>query len=238
MEGFGRSARKTPWQPEADGGGTLVDKFAYETGWAWSPERRQDGAGRLLGIVGGCVGNTLPQSRSWNSWQQNQLGTVVWRNCLEQPLDHAGFLGRPSWAELRDGERLPRPISSERGEWHHGWQYHASSSLEYHFRETAIVAQSDAAEQAHLRSHAGPGSSEVLCGALVASEFKVEPQLFRALVLERLRLPLDVTDALCECGGRLDLCIGQLVHAQDVFDHGHRALNAASHACAERQGQL
>ena len=101
-----------------------------------------------------------------------------------------------------------------------------------------IVAQSDAAEQAHLRSHAGPGSSEVLCGAPVASEFKVEPQLFRALVLERLRLPLDVTDALCECGGRLDLCIGQLVHAQDVFDHGHRALNAASHACAERQGQL
>ena len=57
-----------------------------------------------------------------------------------------------------------------------------------------IVAQSDAAEQAHLRSHGGPGASEVLCGAPVAPEFKVEPQLFR-VVLE-IRFPLDVTDAL------------------------------------------
>ena len=71
--------------------------------------------------------------------------------------------------------------------------------------ETVIIAQSDAADQAHLRSHGGPGASEVLCGAPVAPEFKVEPQLFRALVLERLRLPLDVTDASCECGSRLDL---------------------------------
>ena len=31
----------------------------------------------------------------------------------------------------------------------------------------------------------------------------MEPQLIRAL--ERVRLLLDVTDALCECGGRLDL---------------------------------
>ena len=41
---------------------------------------------------------------------------------------------------------------------------HAFSALKRHFKETVIVAQSDAA--AHLRSHAGPGASEV-CGALV-----------------------------------------------------------------------
>ena len=104
--------------------------------------------------------------------------------------------------ELKDGLRPPQPVSSEPGEWQHGWQYHASSSLEHHFMETVIIAQSDAADQAHLRSHGGPGASEVLCGAPVAPEFKFEPQLFRALVLERLKLPLDVTDASCECGSR------------------------------------
>ena len=36
-------------------------------------------------------------------------------------LDHAGFVGGPIWAELRDGKRPPPPVSSEPGEWHHGW---------------------------------------------------------------------------------------------------------------------
>ena len=91
-----------------------------------------------------------------------QLAEPAGDGCLAQlsgtttNLDHAGFLGRPTWAELRDGERLPRPISSEPGEWQHDWHCHASSSLEYHFRATVIVAQSDAAKQAHLRSHARP----------------------------------------------------------------------------------
>ena len=72
------------------------------------------------------------------------------------------------------------------------------------FRETVILAQSCAADQAHLRSHAGPCASDVFCGAPTQKEFEVEPHLFRNLVLERLRLPLDVTDAVCECGCRLD----------------------------------
>ena len=120
-------------------------------------------------------------------------------------LEQSGFISRPTWVQLRGGERPPPPVSSEPGEWQHGWQYHASTPLEHHFRETVIIVQSDAAEQAHMRSHAGPGASEVLCGAPVATEFRVEPHLFRALVLERLRLPLDVTEAVCECGSRLDV---------------------------------
>ena len=53
----------------------------------------------------------------------------------------------------------------------------------------------------------GTGTLErgLVWSACRAFEFKVEPQLFRALVLERLRLPLDVTDASCECGSRLGL---------------------------------
>ena len=120
-------------------------------------------------------------------------------------LDRSGFLNRPEWLPLREGVRPPTPSSAEPGEWQHGWQFHASSSLEYHHRETVIFAQSCAADQAHLRSHSGPGASEVLHGAPTSTEFKVEPQLLRTLLLERLRLPLDATDARCECGAPLDV---------------------------------
>ena len=120
-------------------------------------------------------------------------------------LDHQGFVTRPSWAELSRGKRPPLADSSELGEWQHGWQFHASSSSEHFFRETLVFAQSCAANQAHLRSHSGPGSSAVLFGCPTGPEFQVEPEAFRTLVFERLRLPLPVTDATCECGVCLDL---------------------------------
>ena len=53
------------------------------------------------------------------------------RGCLAQlehatrVLDRSGFVGRPEWNELRAGRRPPEPISSEPGEWKHGWQYHS-----------------------------------------------------------------------------------------------------------------
>ena len=114
-------------------------------------------------------------------------------------LDQSGFVARPDWTQLQEGLRPPQPVSSELGEC-------ASSPLKHHFRETMIFAQSDAADRAHLRSHAGPGASEVLLGAPTAMDFKVEPHLFRTLVLERLRLHLMMTEVSCECGARLDIC--------------------------------
>ena len=119
-------------------------------------------------------------------------------------LDLSGFVGRPQWADLRDGVRPPPTTVAEPGEWQHGWQYYASSSLEHHFRETVVPAQSSAADQAHLRSHAGPGASAVLCGAPTKPEFQLQPSGFRTAVLERMRLPLDLTEAHCECGGVID----------------------------------
>ena len=120
-------------------------------------------------------------------------------------LDRDGFIARPCWEMLRRGAR-PRPLLIvEPGEWHHGWQYYSSSSSEHHFRETVVLAQSCAADQAHLRSHwTMCHASQVLHGAPTAVEFRVKPLLFRTLVLERLRLPLSITEARCECGGSLD----------------------------------
>ena len=113
---------------------------------------------------------------------------------------------RPTWEELRAGARPPLPPErAEPGEWRHGWQYHASSSSELHFRETLVLAQSCPADQAHLRSHSGSASSAVLHGAPTGPEFKLAPDLFRTLVLERMRLPLQVSEARCECGLPLDV---------------------------------
>ena len=67
-----------------------------------------------------------------------------------------------------------------------------------HFRETVALAQSHASDQAHLRSHSGPGAGAVLHGAPTGQEFQVQPILFHTLILERLRLRLLLTEAMCE----------------------------------------
>ena len=112
-------------------------------------------------------------------------------------LDRAGFMLRPDWAALRDGARPPLVSSAEPGEWQHGW--HAS---EHQFRETMVLSL--AADAAHLRSHSGPGSSSILLRAPTHFEFRLIPEHFRTLVLEKLRLPLSVVEARCQCGLLLD----------------------------------
>ena len=111
-------------------------------------------------------------------------------------LDRQGFIGRPQWGALQMGARPPPSTDSEPGEWAHGWHHYAASAF----------AQSCPSHQAHLRSHSGSGCSHVLHGCPTRPEFKIEPGLFRVLILERL--PLPVTEARCECGVVLD-CRGR-----------------------------
>ena len=67
-----------------------------------------------------------------------------------------------------------------------------------------MLNQSCAADQADVRSHSGPGASDVLCGCFSKPEFRIEAGLFRTIILERVRLPLQVTEVRCECGVPLD----------------------------------
>ena len=109
--------------------------------------------------------------------------------CIEElvsaagQLDRGGFLKRPDWLQLRAGARPPAPLDAEPGEWQHGWQFHASSPLEHHFRETVLLARAMPRR---------PGG---------AFAFALRPRFQRCL--PRLRLPLVITDARCECGCRL-----------------------------------
>ena len=130
--------------------------------------------------------------------------------CLEElrnaiaHLDRDGFIGRPHWHDLRTGIRPGATYGVEPGEWPHGWQYHTSLFSEYSLRKNVVLNQSCAADQAHLRSHSGPGASEALSVCPSKPEFCIEAGPFRTLVLERLRLSLQVSEALCECGIVLD----------------------------------
>ena len=101
---------------------------------------------------------------------QGCLGALV---RATEILDRDGFMTRPSWEELQGGMRPPSPENAEPGEWQHGWQYHASSTSEFHFRETVVIAQSCAVDQAHLRSRSGPCTSAVVRGAPTVLEFQV-----------------------------------------------------------------
>ena len=125
-------------------------------------------------------------------------------------LDRQGFVGRPAWVELELGARPP-PANV----WAHGWPYFASSVSEYHFRETTVLRQSCPSHQAHLRSHSGGGSSNVLHGCPTRPEFTVEPELFRTLILERLRLPLAVASVVDTRGRHGPACprSGRVAHA-------------------------
>ena len=90
----------------------------------------------------------------------------------------------------------------------------------------------------HLRSHSGPWSSSLFHGSPTQVEYTVQPVLFRTLLLERLRLPVQVTEYCCEFGAPLDE-LGR--HRKACPKSGRlrsRApakRNAPWHECAEKQ---
>ena len=131
------------------------------------------------------LSDRLPSGERAGDWSRRH--TVHVGNVRGHPHPRSKwFRGQTRVASVENGAPTSRGIF-EPGGWQHGWQYHASSPLQHHFRETVILAKSCAADQAHLCSHAGAGASDVLHGAPTGPEFKVEPHLFRTLVLGRLR---------------------------------------------------
>ena len=109
--------------------------------------------------------------------------------CLEElaestrKLDDEGFWWRPRWTQLRAGGWPPQvDVGGEPGEWQHGWQYWT--------RTRTLLLNRTAARRAHLRGGIGTCSH--------APEYTIPPHLFRTLILQRLQLPLRITESLCE----------------------------------------
>ena len=128
---------------------------------------------------------------------------VALRRCAHR-LDREGFVSRPTWTDLRNGARPLPPDFSEPGEWIQGWQFHATSATEHHFRNSRVFPSLSDPGRALLRSHSGPNAAAALYGAPSAPEYTTPPDRFRTLLLDRLQLPLELTHSRCECGAPLD----------------------------------
>ena len=118
-------------------------------------------------------------------------------------LEHEGY-STCSWKRLAQGERPPQVDRPEPGEYRHGWQYHAAARRETHYGDGAVLANCDRPTQALLRSQAGRCAGCHLTLLPVTEELKWSSAKLRTLLLRRLRLPLDLDDRRCKCGGLLD----------------------------------
>ena len=100
--------------------------------------------------------------------------------------------------------RPPQTENREPAEWLHGWQYWPSSVFDAYRRKNSMTNR-PSCRQAHLRSHSGRNAGVVFSHAPIAAACTVPPHLFRVLLLERLQLPLPLTQTTCNgCHERLD----------------------------------
>ena len=112
----------------------------------------------------------------------------------------------PSWADLAGGLRpLPTNIEEVEPGWFcTGWQHEAASRLKWQHRERHLMPVADS-ERALLRAQSGPAAGMSLSAVPSSPQTRrIESQLFRVLLLRRLRLPLPPASRLCRCGRLLD----------------------------------
>ena len=142
----------------------------------------------VLGLVGTRPPHDLStifqQATSSHNWQESLKD--AWPTSRVQPMT---WIGAVSWGDPV-GKRCKVCGSTT-------WQHHASSSSKFYHRETMVLSQSSAADQAHLRSHSGPCAGSLFHGS--------PTQLgYRTLLLEKMKLPLQIAESRCECGSQLD----------------------------------
>ena len=85
-----------------------------------------------------------------------------------------------------------------------GWQHEASSRVERQFRERNVLPVLTDGEGALLRSQSGSGAGVALSTVPCDPLRRIEPQLFRVLLLSHLRLLLPLARRFCRCGRLLD----------------------------------
>ena len=168
---------------------------AFWASWADALPMIRDRTPQIANLVLTSLSSGVPPSS----------GCLAEVHAAATELDHQGFWQRPSWNEIWQGKRPDPSEARDPGEWQHGWQYWASSVTDSFFRKTTMLTSRPASRRAHLRSHSGRNAGIALAHAPTAPEYTIPAHLFRVLLLERLRLPLPISDALCDgCHERLD----------------------------------
>ena len=206
-------------------------------------ERGPNGPGCILSIVGRCIAHAPREASAIGNDHRGEIGWPARRWWMPHGVAKGGrrvgsarICRAPFGVDLQSRGGPPPSTLTEPGEWAHGWQFYTSSVSVHHFRKTVVLAHSCPSDQAHLRSHSGGGCSHVLQGCPTSPEFTVAPDVFHTIALERLRLPLPVTEARCDCGALTDS--GPLARTQDDFARGQLHPRRHWPGSAGRLGQL
>ena len=120
-----------------------------------------------------------------------------------QTLEDAGFVP-PSWERLTTGAVEVPDIfdADEPNQQRKGWQATAARAVETHFREGRMPTLSN--RDLSLRRSQGRRLASVPFTIFPTDRTcRFDAQLFRILLLRRLRLPLPLTRRRCVCGRRL-----------------------------------
>ena len=112
----------------------------------------------------------------------------------------------PSWEALAAGLR-PEDVDMEPepSQPKHGWQKFASVTIQNVHRETVVWPTLSPAEQAMVRSQSGPLASVPFTAMPTSRVTRITSDLFRVLLLRRLRSPLPLCVRSCRCGRLLDV---------------------------------
>ncbi|CAK0841880.1 unnamed protein product [Prorocentrum cordatum] len=130
-------------------------------------------------------------------------GNLAAAAAAAQLLETEGFR-RPSWTDLLQGlrpEAPPRSEAAEPGEWQHGWQFHACSARNTHYRDNVFMPSLTRANQAMLRSGSGPRAAYWLHTLPTTEGHVFKPARFLAALRRRLRLPLPLLPHTCGAAG-------------------------------------
>ena len=148
----------------------------------------------------------------------------------------------PSWADSAAGVRpnLRNAEAVEPASFRTGWQHEAAARMEWQHRERVVPVLSDSA-RALLRAQSGPAVGMSLSAVLSSPQTKIESQLFRVLLLRRLRLPLPPASRLCRCGRLLDSFGHHRASCGQAGVLGRRGFaveSAAARICREAGGRV
>ena len=105
---------------------------------------------------------------------------------------------------------------------HRSWQQHVSNTVEKVFQTEALWPSLDMNERALALSQSGPLAGVPFHCLPTSHATRLDSEIFRTLLLRRLRLPLPLNARVCRCGRLLD-CLGH-----------HRSACAVSGALGRR----
>ena len=83
---------------------------------------------------------------------------------------------------------------------HRGWQQHVSNTVEKVFNTEAVWPSLDANERALALSQSGPLAGVPFHCFPTSYATRMDSEIFRTLLLRRLRLPLPLNARVCRCG--------------------------------------